>query len=252
MAQQQQQSAGFGSMNDLMGFGGDGKAPSTDPNENRYMADLQNYKATAAFGIMPFDVLKAKSGGRQDMYRDILITMRQEFFTFSQVTTIIFFSMALGCTIGALTVAITGNVFPDVIGPNASFVWSVFLLSFGLTGMYASHRAKRSSKKCLTKAQSESRKLEVLDEEFQGIDCLEDWDCMRKAKAPPKGACSHPKPGPISNFIRWSIMPLIFLGGLIWTITVYVSNDQRAHPYELSQAIIYGIGFSVFTAVFFS
>jgi hypothetical protein len=231
---------------------------TSDPHsEDRFLGQLQKIQSTSAFGVYVPDVLKAKSG--IDYSRDIQFSIRREFWTFSQVRSIAYWSLSIGAVVGAGVVAgFTPNGFPDIFGPGAMMIWGVFLLALGLSGMWSEGKAKSNIRHCTKKTygykdpkgkfESEDFKVEP---SFQGKDCLTDWDCTRKSNVP-KGVCAVPEQAGITKVFRKGVLPIIVLVGAVMTGVAFSSTDFRLAKKDLAQAIIYGIGIGIVLVLIFS
>ena len=213
--------------------------------DDRFAHKLEQTKQTAAFGTYLPDIMKWKTG--VDYTKEIQFSIRREFFTLTQVTYIIFWSLSIGAVLGAATIAaFTPGGFVDVTGSNAVMIWGVFLLSFGLAAAFSEHKAKSSYKKCTKDKYKKDDPKKGIKEgtpkvelAFQGKDCFNEWDCTRKS-TPVKGVCKAPAPS--FKFIRTSFIPLVVIIGAIMTGVSFTSTDFRLAKKDLAQAIIYGIG----------
>lgn len=232
----------------------------TNPKDDRFQTQLKDMQGKAAFGLYMPDVVKATSGGKTDLNRDILVTVRKEFFNKYQFIEGIYWASTAGMFVGALVVAIlTPNGFPDLLGENAAMIWGVFLLSFGISSLLSESGAHSSSRKCTRekfKYDDPSKGIKAgetykVDEEYRGMDCLDDWDCTRKSTVTP-GVCTYPKPNRLFLTIRRVVSPISLLAGIVLTATTFSSTDFRLAQKDLAQAIIYGIGVGTFFALILS
>ena len=233
-----------------------------DPANNRYITELNKMKSQAAFGINAQDAIAAKSGGRTDYTKQILFSIRRQYFTWVQVGVISYWWATMGMFVGAITMAALTNSLPDFSGSNTSMILGVFLLSMGISDMTSQMQAHRNIKTCtkdkfkstdywvykLNKAKAGDSKV---DPEYQGNDCMTDWDCTKKSQVP-RGVCKLPKPNALSRIVRGIVTPILLLAGIILTATSFSSTDFRLAKADLAQAIIYGIAAGNFVAVLFS
>ena len=239
---------------DILGTGGFGLG--SGGADDRYTKQLKNVQQTAAFGTYLPNIMKWKTG--VDYTKEIQFSIRREFFTLTQVTYIIYWSLTIGAVIGAAIIAAwTPGGFVDVLGDNAVMIWGVFLLSFGLAAAFSEHKAKSSYKKCTKDKYKKSDTSKGIvagvtpkvEPAFQGKDCFNEWDCTRKNTIV-KGSCHAPKPK--FHFIRTTFIPLVVVIGAIMTGVSFSSTDFRLAKKDLAQAIIYGIGCGNFFILFFS
>lgn len=243
------------------------KAPKA-PKDDRFKAELDKMKQNAAFGINVMDVLKAQSGGTEDYSKDIQFSIRREYFTFKQVVEIAYWCMTMGAVIGAMTVAIlTPNGIPDFFGGEESaMVWGVMLLSFGISMVFSDIAAVRNVRKCTRKKWKKTDRQvreaaktggdpkagqSKVEPEYQGRDCFTDWDCTRSSSVS-RGVCELPKPNWLFRIIRNIFAPLCMLGGIFLTAMTFSQTDFRPPKKDVAQAVIYGVGFGSFAALFFS
>lgn len=232
-------------------------APDVAPGkDDRYAHKLEQARQTAAFGAYMPDIMKWKTG--VDYTKEVQFSIRREFFTLSQVTYIIFWSLTIGALIGAAIIAaFTPGGFVDVTGSNAVMIWGVFLLSFGLAAAFSEHKAKSTYKKCTKEKYNKDDKAKGIKKDvtpkvetaFQGKDCFTDWDCTRKT-IPVKGVCKAPAPS--FKFLRTTFIPIVVVVGAIMTGVSFSSTDFRLAKKDLAQAIIYGLGLGNAFILFFS
>lgn len=232
-------------------------ASPLDPSNDRYQAQLKKIQSQSAFGVYIPDVLKAKSG--TDYTKDIQLSIRREFWTFSQVNAIVYWALSIGMFIGAVTVsALTPNAFPNIAGEGAMMIWGVFLLTLGLTGIVSEPSARSSMRKCTKdkyktddpegKFTTKDHKVEPM---FQGTECLTDWDCTRKSEVT-KGVCQAPKLGGVATGFRKGVLPIVTLIGAVITAISFTSTDFRLAKKDLAQSIMYGIGMGNMLVLLFS
>ncbi len=234
------------------------KLDPNDPMNNRYLKDLKDIQNSAAFGVNVQDLLKAKSGGKQDYTKDIQFSIRKEFFTFNQYVQGMYWSLTIGMVIGAFTIAYLGGLIPDLFdfGGTTGMFWGVLLVTFGLADMLTATKAHGNIKHCTTKNKKDPKtgkptKEPLVDPEYQGRDCFTDWDCTRKATVT-KGVCKFPEPNAFSKWIKKVVSPMIMIGGAILTAITFSATNKRMKNYELAQAIMFGLGFGNFFALLFS
>lgn len=234
-------------------------AAGANPKDDRFQTQLRDIQSKAAFGVYTPDVVKAASGGKTDWNRDILLTVRKEFFNIYQFTEGIYWAATVGMFVGALTVALlTPGGFPDLLGENAAMIWGVFLLSFGISSILSESGAHSGNRKCTRDKYTHAnpkRGIKVgdykVDEEYRGMECLDDWDCTRKSTVTP-GVCAFPKPNKLFLTIRHVVSPISLLAGIVLTAVTFSSTDFRLAQKDLAQAIIYGLGMGTFFAILLS
>lgn len=235
--------------------------PPPPPEDDTYATQINKLKQNSAFGVDANTLMKLQSGGKEDYSKQIQFSIRRQYFTFSQVWVIAAWALSFGALIGALAVALTTpDAFIDM-STNPGMVWGVFLLSMGITDLLSESKAHRNIRKC-TRDKFEStadakkygktgKEDPKVESEYQGRDCMTDWDCTRRSKVP-AGVCALPKPNALARAVRKVGTPMLLLVGIALTATTFTSTDFRLEKKDLAQAIIYGIAFGNLLAIVFS
>lgn len=233
----------------------------SSPTQNRFQADLDKFKKNAAFGAYAPDMIKALSGGQTDYDRDILLSIRRQYFTMTQFIQGIYWALSIGMLIATLALGIvTPGLFPDLLSANAGMIWGVFLLSFGISSLVSESGAHTGIRKCTTEKYKDPKDPKAkeydgykVDEEHRGQECLTDGDCsIKPASQIPPGVCAHPKMGSFSKLMRHLITPIALVVGIILTTLTFTATSYRLPGKDLAQSIIYGIGIGTVFAIMFS
>lgn len=229
-----------------------------DPQIDRFNASLKKIGAHSAFGVFVPDVIKARTGGKVDYFRDIQISIRKQYFTFSQVSAVAMWASFIALAVGAGAVAITADITPDLLGESGQLFWSTVLTSASLCILFVDRTTVRAGRYCAGadvkwEADGDGHKKgdPKVDREYQGRSCLSDWDCTKRAKVA-KGSCASPKPFKWITTVRTVIIPVVAAFCIAFIIFAYTQTSGRLPETHLVQAICYGLGAGTVFSIIFS
>lgn len=223
------------------------------PKQDRYTAELNNIQATAAFGVDPMEIMRAKSKGRFDPVREVRISIRREFFTASSVFSISVWFFILGCFV--ITLAFNFLVPAMRWKPMDAPLYnmSVFVLCFVIGDAFTQYRATHNLSHC---TQEKKRFLDedgqfktdfVVEPQFRKRPCLSDEDCTDTfPKRYQRGACTNKPQGTWHKRKRRVFTPIVGLLGLGFSVFGFITGSKdTTYIEDLMQAAIYGLGSGV-------
>lgn len=219
---------------------------------NRFIAKLAEMQNTAAFGLNPQEVIRAKSGGKKDYTRMIQLSIRREFFTLGQYMVGVYWGITLGMFIGAVTLSETtpGGSWLDGYKVNFMMSLGVYLLSTGLALATSSVEAHSAIRRCSTKPEDQFKQEGAPDDTpghpdgveagFSGSECITDFDCTRRA-AIKKGVCKLPERSGTGKFLTSGGVVIFLVAGIVMTI-IGATGSAKALPKNfMALSAIYGI-----------
>lgn len=199
---------------------------ATDPDEagfqaNRYKA--QFLEKDPSFGLSTDEILQGKFN--EDPKRRLLISIRTQYWTDSQVYGFAFFAISVAYFIPSLLFFVAGDNELSGIG-----LWGITLLCFGCARILAFFVPK-GNKYCEAKL-SDHRPGEV---------CLEDMDCTLTNRAQP-GACRYSPPTFILS-VTTTLQIVSFFIGIILVARSEMTED--AVTKAMAGALGFGFGFMI-------
>ena len=186
------------------GGGGGGGAPAgqAPPRPDRFQKQIGEMQRNAAFGVFIPDLLKAKSGGREDMQRNIKLLIRKQYFNTAQVTRLVVSFTVVGMMIAtALYCALWSPL--DLKNHYESFAFGVcaggagMMIYWWFVGANWEAVCNKSNPK--------------VDPDKRGIDCLDNSDCT-SGYPDDSPMCVQRRPSVYWRFIRNSIIFGLIIG----------------------------------------
>jgi hypothetical protein len=170
-------------------------------------------KRNAAFGIFIPDLLKAQSGGREDIKRRILLSVRRQYFNESQYWRGVINAIFVGLGIATVVFIASEYLSP---GENPLSFGAGFMIGFWVLFVRNTKFAPRWSASCNIKNKD-------VPYEFKGAPCIEHSDCTVTdgPVADPEHLCVHDEP---NEFTR-AVSLFIRLAGLIVAVGFTVAAD---------------------------
>lgn len=238
-----------------------------------YKTRLNDMQTQAAFGVNILDVMEAKSGGRDNMTKDLLYTIQDQYVTASAAAVDTIWGAIVGMFAGTLILALLGENTDNkrFAGLFLHFNMQTFSLALFcagllvvLTDFYTVVKTKKCTKKMLD-AKKDANYIKdhfdmgvregqaKVDPDYQGLRCQEDSDCTKGGFVYP-GACAHPEKSLPQRIFRTVIAKVVLLAGIVVFAVTWATTDEseRVPPVQLYQAAIYGMGAGVLASIFFS
>lgn len=176
-----------------------GPPPPKPPD--KYQQQVAEMQRNAAFGIFIPDLLKAKSGGREDMQREIKLLIRKQYFTYPQMRRLVVTFTVMGMMIAAAL--FSALWLPLRLGEfYQSFGFGVCVGAFAML-VYWYFVGENWETIC-------NKHSKYVDPDKRGTECIEHGDCSNTNYA--RGMCIHRQPPVFSRYVRNSFIPLTFIG----------------------------------------
>jgi hypothetical protein len=158
-------------------------ATAPPPPPDRFVTQLQKIQQQSAAGVYLPDLLKAQSGGKDDMPRKVKLAIRREFFTLKQYIGGVIFGTGLGALVLAILALATGAMSFGFLGDGWQIKLGAFLTAFCAMSLTAVVETRRN--------QTCSATNKHVDEDKRGHECILNDDCTN-GNMVFSGMCSHP------------------------------------------------------------
>ena len=137
--------------------------------------------------------------------------------------------------------------------------FSVFILSMGISNVISGTQTYAGLKTCTDKkhysiepATGEWGEHHIVDEDFIGHECLNDFDCTKGKMLKPGqyGMCQHKV-----TRVRWvsnRVGAVLLVAGLVMCTTSFSTSGHHPSPGDIYQSAVYGTFAGVAQALIFS
>lgn len=191
-------------------------APTAAPKYNRYTEQLAEMQRNSAFGVFIPDLLKAKSGGKEDIARNIKLLIRKQYYNNEQVVRLVVTFLVLGMMIAAALYSSLWSPL-DTKEYYQSFAFGIFAGAFA--GMFYWYMFGANWESVCNGHHPE------VDADKHGIDCVDPWDCTVGSIREPKGMCTYRRPSSYARFLRNSLMFFMLVGAGVFAGMASTANN---------------------------
>lgn len=199
-------------------------------SDNRFKSDALEQIANAAQGIDVIEYMKNTSDGQHDMYKQVAMSIRMQYFTTRQAIGLAFVFAFIAMMISAAIFVATSTYSYDW-----SFQFQRRMLMFFI-GLFISSWITQMETKGHTVCNPDLK--EVIEAGTAGRMCIDALDCT-KSKHIHRELCTHP-----ARFgIRGTIRSLLFYGSLISIIgSAIAARNTVSEPLHDFIGISFGLG----------
>jgi hypothetical protein len=205
------------------------------PQYNKYNEQLAEMKRNSAFGVFIPDLLKAKSGGKEDMERGIKLSIRRQYFTTDQVLRLQVTFLVLGMMVAtALYSALWSPL--DTQEYYQCFVCGVCAGAFG--GMFYWYMVGANWETVCNKHNPK------VDPDRHGAPCVSADDCTVGRPSNSLGMCVHRQPSSYVKFVRDSFMFFLLVGaGIFAGMATTAGKWDAKHTFA---GVVFGASCGIF------
>jgi hypothetical protein len=180
--------------------------PQAAPQYNKYNEQLADMKRNSAFGVFIPDLLKAKSGGREDMQRNIKLLIRKQYFSTYQVFRLLVTFLVLGMMVAT---ALYSALWSPLATREYYQCFAFGVCAGAFVGMFYWYMVGANWETVCNKHSP------GVDPDKRGTECISADDCT-VGRPSVDNMCVHRRPSDEVRIVRNSLMFFLLVGAGIF------------------------------------